>query len=140
MSLDPSAASGSDVMRQFVPSSPFVVHLGIELVALGDGTAELRLPYRPELATLGTTVHGGAIATLIDTAAMAAAWAGVPVPGKLRGSTVALHVAYLAPAVEAELVAHAAVLRRGRSLAAVDVTVTAAGEQVARGTVTYKVG
>ncbi len=140
MGLDGNAQDGSDVMRAFVPASPLVRHLGIELEELGDGTARLRLPFRPELATMGTTVHGGAIATLLDTAAMAAAWAGAPVPAKLRGTTVALHVAYLAPADGADLVAEATVLRRGRSISTVDVVVSAGAEAVARGTVTYKVG
>ena len=64
----------AEIMRAFIPASPFAQELGIELVAIGDDRAELRLPWAPRLATMGEVVHGGAIATLLDTAGMAAAW------------------------------------------------------------------
>ena len=89
------AIDGSEIMRQFVPASPFVGFLGIELVELADGEARLRLPFRDELITIGRTVHGGAVASLIDTSAMAAAWTGAEVPENLRGSTVGLTVAVM---------------------------------------------
>lgn len=124
-----------------MPSSPFVRHLGIRLLEVTDGAAVLRLPFRDEVVTIGTTVHGGAIATLIDTAAMTAAWGGAPVPENLRGTTVALNVAYMTAANATSLTARATVLRRGKSLSTVDVTVfDEAGEQVAKGLVTYKIG
>lgn len=131
---------GSEVMREFLPQSPFVGHLGIELSSLGDGEAELVLPYRPELATMGDVVHGGAIATLIDTSAMAAAWAGAEVPERLRGATVSLSVDYLAPADGQDLVATAQVVRRGRRLVNVRVEVAAEGSPVAIAIVTYQIG
>lgn len=53
-------ATGSDIIRQFIPASPFVGHLGIELVELGDGEATLVMPFRQELVTIGQVVHGGA--------------------------------------------------------------------------------
>lgn len=132
---------GSDLMRRFVPASPFVAHAGIELVDLRDGNAELRLPYRDEVTTMATVVHGGAIATLVDTAAMVAAWAGADVPDELRGATVALTVTYLAPADGQDVVAVATVLRRGRRLTTVRVDVsTPDGTAVASGLVTYQLG
>jgi len=50
----------ADVIRAFIPASPFARELGIELVDLRPDEAELRLPYEPRLATLGDVVHGGA--------------------------------------------------------------------------------
>lgn len=132
---------GRDIMRDFVPASPLVQHLGIRLEDLGDGTARLSLPFSEQVVTMGTTVHGGAIATLADTAAMAASWSGAPVPESLRGSTVDLTVHYLAPANGTDLVADAQVLRRGRSLVHVGVDVTdAAGALVAHAVAAYKLG
>ena len=61
-----------EIIRGFIPQSPLVRHLGIELKTLEPDLAELLLPYRPKLATMGDIVHDGAIATLIDTTAMAA--------------------------------------------------------------------
>lgn len=134
--------SGADVIRQFLPTSPFVGYLGIRLDDLRPDTATLTLPFTPSLVTIGSTVHGGAIATLIDTAAMVAAWSNATVPaGHLRGSTVSLTTAYLAPAVNDDLQATATVLRRGRSLVYLDVRVrNSSGEPVAQGLVTYKIG
>ncbi len=66
--------SSADIMRQFLPASPYVRHLGLRLTDLQPGVATLTLtlPFTAPLATIGTTVHGGAIASLIDTAAMEA--------------------------------------------------------------------
>lgn len=134
-------ADGADVMREFIPTSPLVHHLGIEMDELGDGTAVLRLPFRPEIVTIGQTVHGGAIATLADTAVMAACWSGAPAPESLRGSTVDLTVHYLAPANQTDLTATARVLRRGRRLSHAEVSVTAAdGTPVAHAVGTYQIG
>jgi uncharacterized protein (TIGR00369 family) len=133
--------TGEEIMRRFLPSSPFPGHLGIRLVDLGPGSARLGLPFAEALVTVGSTVHGGAVASLIDTAAMVAAWSGGEVPDKLRGSTVGLTIAYLAPADGQDLEATATVLRRGRSIVHVDVDVrTASGTAVAKGLVTYKLG
>jgi uncharacterized protein (TIGR00369 family) len=133
--------SGEDIMRQFLPTSPYVAHLGIRLVSIQPGEAVLTLPFAPELVTIGTVVHGGALASLIDTAAMVAAWSDAPVPDKIRGSTVNLTVTYLAPANKEDLQATARVLRRGKSLVYVDVDVQgASGSPVAKGMATYKLG
>ena len=66
--------SRREIIQAFVPGSPLVRHLGIELVEIELDRAVLRMPFRPELATMGDVVHGGAIASLLDTASMAAAW------------------------------------------------------------------
>jgi uncharacterized protein (TIGR00369 family) len=133
--------TGEEIMRRFLPSSPFPGHLGIRLVDMAPGSATLDLPFAEALVTAGTTVHGGAVASLIDTAGMVAAWSGGEVPDRLRGSTVGLTVSYLAPADGEDLKASATVLRRGRSIVHVDVDVrTASGTAVAKGLVTYKLG
>ena len=133
--------SGADFIRHFFPTSPYVAHLGMQLTDLQPGMATLSLPYSEALVTIGTVVHGGAIASLIDTAAMVAAWSDVEVPEKVRGTTVNLTVAYLAAAEQADLQAIAHVLRRGRNLVYLDVEVrSASGNAVAKGLVTYKVG
>ena len=136
-----AAPTGTDIIRQFVPASPFVQHLGIELVDLGDGKATLRLPFREELVTIGRVVHGGALAALVDTAVMAAAWAGAEAPEQLRGATVDLSLAYLAPASAEDVTAVAGVLRRGRRLVSVAVDVhTASGTHVVHALATYQIG
>lgn len=135
------APSSADIICQFLPTSPYVGHLGMRLVEMQPGMATLALPFTEQLVTIGVTVHGGAIASLIDTAAMAAAWSDAPVPDNMRGTTVSLTVTYLAPAQKEDLRATARVLRRGRSLVYLDVDVYgASGSAVAKGLVTYKLG
>ena len=133
--------SRADFIRQFLPSSPYVGHLGIELTDMQPDMAVLTLPFASSLVTIGTTIHGGAIASLIDTAAMVAAWSDDAVPENLRGTTVGLTVTYLAPAEGEDIQATARVLRRGRSLVYLDVDVkSVSGTNVARGLATYKLG
>ena len=133
--------SRRELIRAFIPSSPLVQHLGIELVDLEPDRARLRLPYRPELATMGDVVHGGAIAALLDTASMAAAWSDDAVPEALAGATVSMSVDYVAAARATDLLATGVVVRRGRSLCFTEVTVTDAGEEViAKGIAVHRFG
>jgi uncharacterized protein (TIGR00369 family) len=130
-----------DVIRQFVPSSPLVQHLGLRLETVGDDEATMTLPFRPELATMDDIVHGGVIASLIDTAGMASCWAADEEPESLQGSTVTLNVNYLAAARGQDLTAHAVVVRRGRSMVFSEVKVTEPGGRlVATGSVVQRLG
>ncbi|HEY1596735.1 MAG TPA: PaaI family thioesterase [Thermoleophilaceae bacterium] len=130
-----------EIIRGFIPNSPLVRHLGIEVRTLEPDRAELLLPYRAELATMGDVVHGGAIATLIDTAGMAAAWAhDEQAPEGATGSTVSMTVEYLAAARGGDLLATGTPARRGRTMCFCDVEVTEPpGERVvAKGMVVYR--
>jgi uncharacterized protein (TIGR00369 family) len=130
-----------EIIEQFIPHSPLVQHLGMQVESIGSDEATLVLPFRPEIVTLEDVVHGGAIASLIDTAGMAACWADDAVPESLAGSTVTLNVNYLSAARGQDLTAHAVVLRRGRTLVFSDVNVTdAAGQLVATGSVVQRLG
>lgn len=136
-----SAPSGAQIMREFLPQSPFARELGLEIEDIGAGTAVVRIPFRDEIVTIEDTVHGGVLASLIDVAAMVAAWSGAEIPESLRGSTVSLSVNYVAPAQGEDVTAAARVVRRGRRLATVDVeATTASAGLVAKALVTYQIG
>jgi uncharacterized protein (TIGR00369 family) len=133
--------SRRELIAQFFPHSPLVAHLGMRLESIGTDEAVLVLPFRPELATLGDTVHGGAIASLIDTAGMAATWADDSEPESMTGATVTLNVNYLAAANGQDLAAHAVVTRRGRSMVFSEVRVTEPdGRLVATGSIVQRLG
>jgi uncharacterized protein (TIGR00369 family) len=133
--------TGAELMEQFIPNSPFAAGIGVRLERIEPDHATLALPWSERLATIADIVHGGAIATLADCAVMAAAWSAVEAGGALRGVTVSLTMSYLDTARAEDLVAHARVVRRGRSLCTVDVDVEGAdGRLVAKGLATYKVG
>jgi uncharacterized protein (TIGR00369 family) len=53
--------------RRFFPT-----HVGLALEEVRAGYARLRLPARPEVAQVAGFIHGGALSTLIDTAAVPA--------------------------------------------------------------------
>jgi uncharacterized protein (TIGR00369 family) len=136
-----SSQTRAEFIRQFLPTSPYVGHLGIQLIDMQTGVATLRLPFVDSLVTIGTIIHGGAIASLIDTAAMVAAWADGSVSDNLRGTTVSMTVTYLAPAEHEDIQATARVLQRGRNLVFLDVEVQGvSSKSIARGLVTYKLG
>jgi uncharacterized protein (TIGR00369 family) len=125
------------VITDFIPVSPLPAALGIRLESIAPDRACLVLPWSDDVATMADIVHGGAIATLADTAAMAAAWASDDVPERLGGATVSLALDYLAPA-RGDLTVDARVLRRGRRLVHVRVEVAdAAGDAVAAGLAVY---
>ena len=126
-------------MERFLPSSPFPGKLGVELVELGQDRAELRLPFDPANATMGDVVHGGAIATLIDTAGMAAAWSDDEAPASIGGATSTMSVDYLAPASGADLTAIATVARRAKRICFVTVEVVDSDSRtVATGAVVHR--
>ena len=85
-------------------------------------------------------MHGGALSSLIDTAAAAAAWSGAEVPERPRASTVGLTVDFLAPARAQDVSADARVVRRtGTGLCFCEVSVSAEdGTEVALALVTYQ--
>lgn len=134
-------ATATELVTQWLASSPFVGHLGMKLASIVDGHAAVVLPYDQRMTTLGDVVHGGAIAALIDSAATAACWAGAPVPEGMRGTTVAVTVNYIAAGRASDLTAAAQVVKRGKNLCYADVDVTdASGAIVAKALVTYKLG
>jgi uncharacterized protein (TIGR00369 family) len=138
---DSATPSGAEVITEFLKHSPFVRHLGMRLESIEPDRARLAMPYREELATIGDVVHGGALAALLDTAAMTASWSAHDGSGQLRGTTVGLSVDFVAAARGEQLIAEARVLKRGRNLCFCEVDVTgASGGLVAKGLVTYKLG
>jgi uncharacterized protein (TIGR00369 family) len=117
-------------------------HLGILIEAVEVGYIRLRLPIRPEFGTYRRehVMHGGVVASLIDSGASAALSLQSPDEPPWTGTvSTDLSVSFLAAATT-DLVAEARVLRAGRSLAWVQVDVRdAAGTLVAVGRVTVAI-
>lgn len=135
----PDEPPGAEIARLAVRNSPYCRHLGMELREIAEGRATVGAVFRQELVTTGTILSGGAIASLIDTAAMAAAWSGAEISPQPRGATVNLAVTFMAPAGEEDVEARAEVVRRGRTLIFCEVEVRIpSGAVVAKGLVTYR--
>jgi uncharacterized protein (TIGR00369 family) len=131
---------GAALARDWLQSSPFVAHLGIRTDLMEPDRAVLSMPFADTLPTIGDVVHGGAISSLVDTAAAAAAWTGAEVPERPRASTVGITVDFLRPARAQGVRADARVVRRGGSgLCFCEVKVAAEdGTPVATALVTYQ--
>jgi uncharacterized protein (TIGR00369 family) len=93
---------------------PYIKLLGMELIDLRAGEAVLRLKMRDELRQPHGLLHGGATASLIDTAT-AFAVITVLAPDE-KASTVDLTVHYLRPVVDETIVCAAKVIKAGRRL------------------------
>lgn len=132
-------AEPSDRIVQGIVGSPLGRELEFRLEEARPDRVRVAMPFAKRRTTVGDTVHGGAIAALLDTAATAAAWSGVEDPARHRGTTIGFSVNYLDAANGEDLVAEARVIRRGGSITVLGVSVFAPGERrVAEGLVTYK--
>jgi acyl-CoA thioesterase len=101
-------------IQKAIDTVPFARLLGIELDSVEKGTAILGLSIRPELTQNHGVVHGGAIASLIDTAT-AFAIISLLAPRE-KVTTVDLTISYLRPLTTGRATAVAKVRRSGRRL------------------------
>jgi uncharacterized protein (TIGR00369 family) len=97
------------------------------------------LPFQEDNANQGGVLHGGATASLIHMAGTLAAWTGLDLQAEPLVNTVDLSIQYLAAAMREEITAEALVLRRGRDIFFLDVTVRGAAQQlISKGLMVYR--
>jgi uncharacterized protein (TIGR00369 family) len=124
-----------EIRRKF-ETNHFPRLVGIEIDSIEPGRALLGVEVSRDLLQLQGVVHGGAIATLIDTA-VAFAIVGASEPDD-RFTTVEMKVNYLAPVREGRLTADARLIRDGRRIIVADCDVhDSKGRLVAKGLLTY---
>jgi uncharacterized protein (TIGR00369 family) len=129
----------TQLIDEAILDGPFSAALDLRGEEVRPDYVRIRLPFSLRITTLADIVHGGAIGTLIDTAATVAAWSGVDDPEAHRGTTIGFSVSFLAAARGVDLVAEARVTQRGRSICFVDVAVhDTRGTSIATGQVSYK--
>jgi uncharacterized protein (TIGR00369 family) len=116
----------------------FPQHLGLVVEELRVDYARMRLPYRPELDQPAGVIHGGAIATLVDTVVVPAVGSAYDGPRQLF--TIDLQLRFLAPIVGEDAIAEGWITQRGRSIVFCDAEVRgASGTLAATATLVYKV-
>ena len=101
-------------LSQALESVPFARFLGIELDEIDAGVATLSFEIKPELKQNHGVVHGGAIASLIDSATAFAIISLLPTDE--HATTVDLTISYLRPLTEGRARAVARVIRSGKRL------------------------
>ena len=107
----------------------FLKHLGIEVESIGPGTATLLLPVREELMRDDGIIHGGAIASVIDSAF---AFAIIPMlADNERTVTVDLTIHYMRPLGGGTARATARIVRAGRRVITVSAELFDENEKLA---------
>jgi acyl-CoA thioesterase len=116
--LDPAKLSRA---RAAFASVPYAKFLGLELGELSNGQVTIHLPVRDELLQNQGVVHGGAVASLIDTASAFAVLTQIDLNERVTTTDLTIH--YLRPITSGRMTAHARVVRGGRRLFVLSVDV-----------------
>jgi uncharacterized protein (TIGR00369 family) len=108
-------------VQRAITAVPFARLVGLDLDSVEPGRAVLKMDVREELKQNHGVVHGGAIATLIDSAM---AFAIIPKLAEGEGTTtVDLTIHYLRPLTSGTATGVAEVLRAGRRIIVVSAKV-----------------
>jgi uncharacterized protein (TIGR00369 family) len=117
----------------------YVNMLGLLVEDIRTDYCRMRMPFRESLNQAAGIVHGGAIASLLDSVV-------VPVVGSAYGrdarfSTVDMHVQFLSALAREDAVAEGWIVKRGRSTVFCESEVVGAtsGKMIARSVLTYNV-
>jgi uncharacterized protein (TIGR00369 family) len=102
-------------------SVPYAKFLGLELGEMKPGEASLHLEVRDELRQNQGVVHGGAVASLIDTASAFAVVTQLEPDERVTTTDLTIH--YLRPVTSGRLTATARTVRAGRRLFVLSVEV-----------------
>lgn len=121
-------------LKATINGLPFYAHMGMQITDLQDGYSRIELRMSPQVQTTRHSLHGGAIAALMDCANSMAANAAYLGEGLVV--TVNLQVQFMRPGLGDVLVAESHVLYKARSLAFTEATLTdpASGKLIAKST------
>jgi len=117
--LDPARVARA---REAFASVPYAKLIGLELGEISRGEVSILLEVRDELRQNQGVVHGGAVASLIDTAAAFAVLTRLELNERVTTTDLTIH--YLRPVSAGRLTATARIVRGGRRLFVVSVEVT----------------
>ena len=107
--------------RAAFASVAYAKFLGLELGEVRHGEARIHLDVRDELKQNQGVVHGGAIASLIDTASAFAVLTQIDLDERVTTTDLTIH--YLRPATTGRMTATARTIRGGRRLFVLSVDV-----------------
>ncbi len=110
-------------VRDSFDRQPFMGHIGAELAVIEPGYCEIHLARRPEITQQHGFVHGGAMATIADSAAGYAAFSLMPADSSVL--TVEYKLNIVRPGAGEKLMAKARVVKPGRTLTIVSAEVFA---------------
>ena len=117
--LDPARVARA---REAFALVPYARLLGLELGEISRGAVSIHLEVRDDLRQNQGVVHGGAVASLIDTAAAFAVLTQLETNDRVTTTDLTIH--YLRPVASGRLTAKARLVRGGRRLFVLSVEVT----------------
>jgi uncharacterized protein (TIGR00369 family) len=129
-----TAAEFAEIVRE---SLPFAELLGAEIVAMGEGKATARMPFRADFLRPGGTISGPMLMGLADLVVYAAVLSKI---GRVElAVTTNLTINFLRKPPQAAIIAEARLLKLGRRLAVGEVELFTEGdsEMVAHVVATY---
>lgn len=135
-------AGERQALREFFASFPFFQLMGFELVDIEPGQARLAMSWRDNLCQPAGIMHGGAIASLVDTAI---AHSILLTPNYLEAKdaggrivSLDLRIKYLRPVSSGRIICDARITRQGRQIIHTTAEVVdEAGKAVASGDSIY---
>ncbi|MEW6440180.1 MAG: PaaI family thioesterase [bacterium] len=123
-------------LQDVLNASPVYAHLRMRVLAVSPGSSRVELAAAEEVRNLHGKVHGGILATLVDSAC------GIALGTLLEAGeslvTLDLRVNYIAPAEDGTLIADGKVVHLGRQTGVAEATVTGPGNRLlAKGMATH---
>ena len=103
------------MVKKLVRESPFPSLLSLEMTDIGTGFAVIEIDIKPKHMQLMGAVHGGVLASLVDTVTYWSVYYGIEDPDAWL-TTVDLKVNYLAPITGGRLIAKGKQIKVGRKL------------------------
>lgn len=142
-SADDSLDKDRQALLAYFRHFPFSQLMGMEIVELDPGRSKLSMTWREDLCQPAGILHGGAIASLVDTA-IAHSILLTPEHRAIRDEhggrlvSVDLRIKYLRPVSAGQVFCEARVVRMGRQIIHADAVVTSPdGKEVALGDSIY---
>jgi uncharacterized protein (TIGR00369 family) len=125
----------TDSILKMADNTPYYGHLGIRLVTLEPGFAKLALPFKTDLTHPFGYFHGGAIASLADSAGINAVM--TTLNDSESAVTLEMKINFCAPMKDDDVFAQAKVIHRGKRVAISDVEIhNSTGTLVAKAIIT----
>jgi len=125
-------------LRRAVESAPYYQLLQITLEQIDTGFARFRMPFRKELTQAYGVVHGGAIATLADTAVAFAVMTLIQ-PGE-KVTTAEFKINFFSAVTNGEMFGEGRAVYTGKRLVVADMEVkNENGKLLAKGIATYAI-
>src|SRR4030043_2403621 len=125
-------------VRGITNRSPFYQLLGMKVLEIQDGKCRIEMPFRKKLTHPYGISHGGAIASLADSAVAMALISLVKPTDRI--TTIEFKINFFTPVSQGKLMAEAKIIYRGSKTAVGDVEVrNEKGKLVAKVIATYNI-